>query len=145
MTVLPSSMSPNASAVGFARRPVPSVIVSLTTRSAPRFADFASGEFAFWCKNEHKDRPSTYQRYMRSIKALTEFFGKKTLEVIASGLVEKYKLYRSQQPRKNARDGRLVSSAAINRDLATLRILSNFAMRLGKATRNPVKGVKFLP
>ena len=138
-------MSPNASAAGFAKWPVPSAIVSLTTMPSPRLADFAYGEFAFWCKNEYKDRPLTYERYMHSIKASAEFLGKKTLEVIDPGLVEKYKLHRRQSPRKNARDGWLVSSAAINRGLATLRILFNFAIRLGEATRNPVKGVKFLP
>lgn len=111
---------------------------------SPRFKDFAYGEFACWCANEHKDRPSTYARYMRSVKALAEFFENKTLEAIDSGLVEKYKLHRSRQCRKNARDGRLVSPAAVNRDLAVLRILFNFAVRLRKAVSNPVKEIKFL-
>ena len=116
------------------RRPEPS----------PRFSDFAHGEFAQWCANEHRDRHSTYARYMRSIKALAEFFGNKSLEAIDPGVVERYKLHRSQQPRKNTRDGRLVSPAAVNRDLAVLRIVFNFAIRLGAANRNPVAGVKFL-
>lgn len=111
---------------------------------SPRFADFAYGEFARWCANEHKDRPSTYARYMRSVKALTEFFASRTLETIDSGLVERYKLHRSQQRRKNARDGRLVSPAAVNRDLAVLRILFNLAIRLRHTAQNPVVGVKFL-
>ncbi len=111
----------------------------------PRFVDFAYGEFARWCANEHKDRPSTYQRYMRSIKALVEFLGHRTLNFIDTGLVEKYKLHRSQQRRKNARDSRLVTPAAVNRDLATLRILFNFAVRLGLVGHNAVKGIRFLP
>lgn len=37
-----------------------------------------------------------------------------------------------------------MTPAAVNRDLATLRILFNFAIRLGKAHINPVAGVKFL-
>lgn len=111
---------------------------------SPRFSDFARGDFARWCANEHRDRPSTFARYMRSIKALTAFFGNRTLEVIDSGSVEHFKLFRSQQPRKNTRDGRLVSPAAVNRDLAVLRILFNFAIRLGAASRNPVTGIKFL-
>lgn len=110
---------------------------------SPRFADFAHGEFSLWCSNEHRDNPSTYQRYMRSIKALDKFFAHKTLDTIDSGQVERFKLQRSQERRKNARDGRLVSPAAVNRDLATLRILFNFAIRLGKAQFNPVVGVKF--
>lgn len=64
---------------------------------SPRFGDFTYGEFAHWCMNEHRDRPSTYERYMRSIKALAEFFGNKTLDAINAGEVERYKLRRSQQ------------------------------------------------
>lgn len=111
--------------------------------ASPLFSVFASGEFSSWCASEHKDRLSTYARYMRSAKALSEFFGNKTLDAIDSGLVERYKIHRTHQRRKNARDGRLVTRAATNRDLAVLRILFNFAMRLGKATRNPVVEVKF--
>jgi len=54
---------------------------------SPRFADFAYGEFARWCANEHKDHPSTYARYMCSVKALAQFFGNKSLEMIDSGAV----------------------------------------------------------
>lgn len=110
---------------------------------SPRFVDFAHGEFAQWCANEHRDRPSTFARYMRSVKALSEFFGGRVLEVIDAGTVEKFKLHRSRQPRKNTRDGRLVTPAAVNRDLAVLRILFNLAIRLGKARHNPVAGVRF--
>ena len=82
-------------------------------------------------------------RYIRSVKALAEFFGGRVLDVIDAGTVERFKLHRSRQPRKNARDGRLVTPAAVNRDLAVLRILFNFAIRLGKARHNPVAGIKF--
>lgn len=112
---------------------------------SPLFADFAQDEFAPWCANEHKDHPSTYARYMRSIKALGDFVGQKTLQSIDAGLVERYKLQRSQQPRKNTKSHRCVTPAAVNRDLAVLRILFNLAVRLGKAPSNPVKGVRFLP
>ncbi len=111
---------------------------------SPRFTEFAYGEFSHWCANEHKDRPSTFARYMRSIKALAGFFGPRALEAIDSGTVERFKLQRNQQRRKNTRDGRLVTPAAVNRDLAVLRILFNLALRLGKANHNPVVGVKFL-
>lgn len=117
---------------------------SNTQRKSLGFSEFAYGEFSAWCANEHRDKPSTYARYMRSVKALADFFGNKPLGTIGAGGVEKYKLYRSQQKRKNARDGRLVSPAAVNRDLAVFRILFNYAIRLGKAEGNPVHGVKFL-
>jgi len=111
----------------------------------PRFVDFAQGEFANWCANEHRDHASTYERYMRSIKALREFFGSRTLNAIDSGLVEKYKLVSSQQRRKNARDHHRVSAASVNRDLAALRVLFNLAVKLHLAVINPVIGVKFFP
>lgn len=111
---------------------------------SPGFREFANTEFAVWCANEHKDSISTHARYMRSVKALAEFFGNRRLNEIDGGWVERYKIYRSQQKRKNARDGRLVSSAGVNRDLALLRILFNFAIRLGQASQNPVHGVRFL-
>lgn len=110
---------------------------------SPRFLDFAYNDFRQWCAVEHRDRPSTDARYMRSIKALSAFFGSCTLGAINSGQVEQYKMYRSQQPRKNGRNGRLVTPAAVNRDLAVLRILFNYAIRLGKLTENPVSQVKF--
>ncbi len=107
------------------------------------FTDFASKEFKPWCAVEHKDRPSTHARYMRSVKALSNFFGDQTLDSISAGDVERYKIRRSQQPRKHARDGRSVSPAAVNRDLAVLRILFNYATRLGRVGQNPVTQVKF--
>jgi len=110
---------------------------------SPRFLDFAYREFRQWCAIEHRDCPSTYARYMRSIKALSTFFGTRSLVSINAGMVEQYKIYRSQQPRKHARDGRLVSPAAVNRDLAVLRILFNYALRLGRVAQNPVTQVKF--
>lgn len=108
-----------------------------------RFSEFSNGEFKQWCAVEHKDRPSTHARYMRSVKALNEFFGNTTLRAVTVGMVEKYKIHRSQQKRKNARDGRLVTPAAVNRDLAVLRILFNYAVRLGLVAKNPVSEVRF--
>ena len=110
---------------------------------APRFSDFAYGEFQEWCAVEHKDRPSTFARYMRNAKSLNKYFGHRTLQSINAGDVERYKIHRSQQKRKNARDGRLVSPAAVNRDLAVLRILFNYAKRLGIVDKNPVSDVRF--
>ncbi len=44
---------------------------------------------------------------------------------------------------KYARDGHLVSPAAVNRDLAVLRILFNYAVRLRLVEQNPVTQVRF--
>ena len=111
---------------------------------SPRFADFAYGEFAEWCANEHRSRPSTCQRYMTSVKALARFFRSTTLSAIDTGSVERFKLYRSQQ-RRGSNSTTLLSPASVNRDLAVLRILFNLAIRLRRASLNPVVGVRFFP
>jgi integrase len=111
----------------------------------PRFGEFAFKEFAAWSENQHREHPSTHERYMRSVKVLIRFFGQRTLGSISSGDVERFKIIRSRQRRKNARDGRTVTPAAVNRDLAVLRILFNLAIRMRKAKSNPVAGVKLLP
>ncbi len=113
------------------------------SRAAIRFADFVRTEFDPWCAVEHKDRPSTYARYMRSVKVLNEFFGSQALQAISAGAVEKYKIQRCQQKRKHARDGHFVTPAAVNRDLAVLRILFNYAIRLEIVNKNPVAQVRF--
>lgn len=112
---------------------------------APRFDEFAFREFAPWSENQHRDHPSTHERYMRSLKVLTRFFGQRTLDAISSADVERFKIFRSRQHRKDAKDGRTVTPAAVNRDLAVLRILFNLVIRLKKARTNPVSGVKLLP
>jgi integrase len=112
---------------------------------APKFEEFALKDFAAWSENQHREHPSTHERYLRSVKVLIRFFGQRTLDSIFSGDVERFKIIRSRERRKNARDGRTVTPAAVNRDLAVLRILFNLAMRLRKAKMNPVSGVKLLP
>lgn len=112
---------------------------------SPKFEDFAQGEFAPWSENQHREHPSTHERYMRSVKVLSRFFGQRTLDTISSADVERFKILRSRQRRKNAKDGRTVTPAAVNRDIAVLRILFNLAIRLKKAKSNPVAGVELLP
>jgi integrase len=111
----------------------------------PRFGEFALTEFASWSENEHREHPSTHHRYMRSVKVLVRFLGQRTLDMITSAEVERFKIARSRERRKFATDGRHVTPAAVNRDLAVLRILFNLAIRLNKARTNPVAGVKLLP
>ena len=112
---------------------------------SPRFSEFGYQEFVPWSENEHRDHPSTHERYLRSLTVLVNLFGNLPLNMIGTGDVERFKLLRSRQRRKYAKDGRMVTPAAVNRDLAVLRILFNFAIRLGKAKGNPVADVRLLP
>ncbi len=112
---------------------------------APKLEEFVLNEFAPWSENQHREHPSTHERYMRSVKVLVRFFGQRTLDMITTADVERFEVIRSRQRRENARDGRNVTPAAVNRDLAVLRILFNLAIRLKKAAANSVTGVKLLP
>ncbi len=112
---------------------------------SPRLEEFALTEFARWSANEHREHPSTHDRYMRSAKVLTEHFGSHPLDTISTADIERFKIIRSRERRKHARDGRTVSPGAVNSDLAVLRILFNLTVRLRKFRVNPVSGVKFLP
>jgi integrase len=112
---------------------------------SPRFDEFALMEFAAWSENQHREHPSTHAWYMRSVRVLIRYLGHRPLGMISSADIEHIKIARSRERRRNARDGRTVTPAAVNRDLAVLRILFNLAIRLKKARTNPVSGVKLLP
>ena len=101
----------------------------------PAFADFVANEFLPWSEREHQAHPRTNQRYKVSSKPLIKFFGKLRLDAITAGHVERFKLARSEG----------VSAAGVNRDLAALRYMMNFAVRRDCIIRNPVQGVRFLP
>jgi len=101
----------------------------------PIFKDFATAEFLPWSEREHQAHPRTYVRHKVSTKPLTEFFGKLPIDALSPAHVEKFKLARSRD----------VSPAGVNRDLAALRYMLNFAARQGHIVRNPVVGVRFLP
>jgi integrase len=114
-------------------------------KPSPKFDVFAQTEFASWSENQHREHPSTHERYMRSVKVLIQFFDHRTLDTISSADAERFKILRRRQRRKYAKDGRSVSPAAVNRDLAVLRVLFNLAIRLRMAKSNPLAGVKLLP
>lgn len=115
------------------------------TEPPPRFDEFAHKEFAAWSENQHREHPSTHERYMQSVKVLVHHFGQRRLDTISSADVERFKILRSREKRKHAKDQRTVTPAAVNRDLAVLRVLFNLAIRFQKAKINPVTGVKLLP
>lgn len=94
-----------------------------------------NAEFLPWSKKEHQAHPRTHQRYKVSSRPLMAFFGRLPLDAISTGHVEKFKLARAGQ----------ISPAGVNRDLAALRFMLNFAIRQGRIVHNPVSGVRFLP
>ena len=106
-------------------------------RQVPRpiFEDFVNDEFLPWSKTQHQAHFRTHKRYKVAAKPLIAAFGKLPLDAVTSSSVEKFKLMRYEA----------ISPGGTNRDLAALRFMLNFAMRLGYIVRNPVAGVRFLP
>jgi integrase len=103
-------------------------------KPVPNFEDFVTNEFLPWSEKQHQAHPRTHERYRESTKPLLAFFGRLQLDALSAAGVEKFKLARSSE----------VSSATVNRDLATLRLILNLAIRDECIAKNPVKGVQFL-
>lgn len=102
------------------------------THKVALFSDFLLEEFIPWSKAQAT--PSTHKRYLVSSKTLSKHFGDMRVDRITSADVERFKVKRLEQ----------CSPAGVNRDLATLRFISNFAIRTGYLDTNPVKYVRFL-
>ena len=94
-----------------------------------------NSEFLPWSKGQHQAKPRTHKRYRVAAKPLIRAFGKLHLNAISPGLVENFKLARLEE----------ISPAGVNRDLAAIRFMLNYAIRQDHIVRNPVIGVRFLP
>jgi integrase len=96
----------------------------------PIFRDFVE-EFLNWSLAQNKR--NTHKRYRVSSKSLTRFFDRMKLDEISTCDIEQFKLKRLKQ----------CSPAGVNRDLAALRYMLNFAVRNGCLRASPFR-VKFL-
>jgi integrase-like protein len=112
------------------------------TRAPDRFRFPKTGTIVFlvrrtgispWSAKTHRS-PNTHKRYAVSAKSLVGFCGNLPLIDLTPGMVERYKLWRLGQ----------CGPTGVNRDLAALRFMLNFAIRLGYIKDNPVTGVKML-
>jgi len=100
----------------------------------PLFADFAS-EFLLRTKPEL--RPKSWKRYQVSLKNLRPWFDPKRLDEIRADDIERFKQARLQEA---------CSPSTVNRDLACLRRILSFALRLDLILTTPfvTKKVRFL-
>jgi integrase len=110
-------------------------------KPAPEFGAYVK-TFLAWSKGQH--RPKTHELHETNCNTLLRFFGGHWLDEINAGMVEEFKLARSRQQRRNAKDGSLISPATVNRALTTLKKLFNHAAKCGYEISNPVRGVDFL-
>jgi integrase len=108
--------------------------MGIERKECPFFDAFLKEEFLPWSQLQHQAHPGTHKRYRVSSKPLVRYFGKLELDEITPALVEQFKMKRMGQ----------CSAAGVNRDLAALRYMLNFAVRLGHVHDNPFKAVKLL-
>lgn len=113
----------------------------LERKAAPLFTD-AMKNFLSWSKENHAEHPNTHKRYDISSKPLLRFFGNARLDTITPEMVEKYKTSRLKV--KSEATKRLLKPATINRELACLKIIFNYFIKLDAVVKNPVSRVKFL-
>lgn len=88
--------------------------------------------FRQWIVNNCK--PKTVLMYENSLRVLTPYFGKYTLNKITPQMVEAFKAERSAQ----------VTNSSVNRDLATLKRLFSLAEEWGMIEINKIRKVKKL-
>src|SRR6266498_1545787 len=105
------------------------IIMGKTRKEAPDFSKFVE-EFLTWSQAQNK--ASTHKRYRVSSKPLLKFFRGKVSEIDVAS-VERFKVARLKE----------CSTTGVNRDLAALRYMMNFAITQGYIESNPVR-VKFL-
>ena len=105
------------------------IVMGKTRKEAPDFCKFVE-DFLTW--SQAKNKASTHKRYRVSSKPLLKFFRGKVSEIDVAS-VERFKVSRLKE----------CSPAGVNRDLAALRYMMNFAIRQEYIESNPVR-VKFL-
>ena len=122
------------------------------SRSASRFRfRSAMSDFLKWSEQQHTAHPSTHRRYKVSSVALLRFFPDTQLDKITREEVERFKTTRAREFKTarsktgRAKTKRRVRPATVNRELACLKALINFAIKSDLLIKNPVSGVKFLP
>jgi hypothetical protein len=124
--------------------------VGITERKPiPGFRDSMS-DFLDWSEGEHSAHPRTHLRYKTSSVALLRHFGDAPLDRITPEEVERFKTVRAGEFKTaRSKKGRVktkkrVRPATVNRELACLKAVFNFAVKADVLVRNPVSRVKFL-
>jgi integrase len=84
---------------------------------------------------------STQDTVMDFLESMRKFFGDRLLSDIDARLVADYRNYRKAQPSRN-NPTRKVKGATVNRELAYLRCMLNFAVEREYISENPARGVK---
>jgi site-specific recombinase XerD len=119
----------------------------------PLFRD-ALRTFPEWSKGEHMAKPNKYRRIETAIKAVVRFFENKKLDQISVQDVEDFKQWRVKQKKlapkrklqknKKATTNVVIKPATVNKELACLRSMVNYFIKMDVIIKNTVSHVKFL-
>lgn len=122
--------------------------VGITERKPVPAFRAAMSDFLGWSAQAHK-APS-HRRYGTSSVALLRYFRDTALDKITPEEVERFKATRAGEFKtvrageKRKQIARKVRPATVNRELACLKALFNFAIKADVIAKNPVSRVKFL-
>ncbi len=107
--------------------------LQLRERESVRFEEFADTNIEQYAKVRNKKR--AWERKLVSLKPLKRFMGKMELQSITAAHLHNYTSLRSKTG---------LSDATINRDLAIIKHMLNYAVECGILERNPVERFKLL-
>jgi integrase len=122
--------------------------VGITERKPVPAFRLAMSDFLKWSSQAHK-KP-TYTRYKTSSVALLKHFRDSALDKITPEEVERFKTTRAKEHKtvrgegKRVKTSRRLRPATVNREMACLKALFNFAIKADVLAKNPVSRVKFL-
>jgi integrase len=122
--------------------------VGITERKAVPTFRTAMSDFLAWSAQAHK-APS-HRRYLTSSVALLRHFKDAMLDKITPEEVERFKTNRAVDCKtvrggmKRVRTEKRLRPATVNRELACLKALFNFAIKADVLAKNPVSRIKFL-
>lgn len=124
--------------------------VGITERKKIPTFKAAMADFLAWSAQEHRAHPATHRRYQVSSLALLRYFKDTPLDKVTPEDVERFKTTRSAE-HKTARAGqrrkqtaKKLRPATVNRELACLKAMFNYAVKSDLPLRNPVSRVNFL-
>lgn len=95
----------------------------------------AAAEFVIWVRDvEYRDRKSTAERYIVSIASMLELWAARTIESLAPGDVEQYKMYRLTVHK--------VRGITLRHDLDALAILNRYCRKMKWTSTDWLEDVK---
>jgi integrase len=110
-------------------------------RKAPTFQQ-AIKDYLVFLEVEHASKRNTFRRYENDAKVLLRYFGDTPVDKITTEMVDKFKLWRSNQ--KGEKTKRKLEPATINHEIYFLKMLCKRLLDLEVLSKNPSSKLKCL-